>query len=75
MCVCSLCRETLSVGEALNRLMRTTRRRRRTADPLASPATVERDIDRLCVSLIDLIPRPHKNLSTLLNSVRGFYTR
>lgn len=56
--------ETLSVGKALTKLLRAGHRRPRTADLLASAAAVEHDINHLCVSVIDFIPRPHKNLST-----------
>lgn len=48
--------------------------RPRTANPLTSNAAVEHDLDRLCVSLINRIPRAHNNLSSLLNSVCGLYT-
>lgn len=52
-----------------------TRRRTRRPDPLASAAAVERVLDSLRASLPDLIPRSHKNLVALLNSVRGLYAR
>lgn len=54
--------------------MRAAHQQPHTADPLASDAAVEHDLDRFCVSLIDLIPRAHKNLSPLLNPVRRLYT-
>lgn len=55
--------------------MRAARHRSHTANPLYSPATaVEVVLDHLCAPFIDLNPRPHKNLSSLLNSVRGLYT-
>lgn len=44
------------------------------ADLLATDAAVVHDLDGICVLLIDPIPRAHKNLSSLLNSVRGLYT-
>lgn len=44
-------------------------------DPLASAAAVEAVIESLRASVPDLIPRSHKNLSSLLNSVRGLYMR
>lgn len=44
------------------------------ADPLPTDAAVVHDRDGFCVSLIDPIPRAHKNLSSLLNSVSGLYT-
>lgn len=52
-----------------------TRRRRRHPDPLASARAVERLLEELRTSLPDLIPRSHKNLVALLNSVRGLYAR
>jgi len=52
-----------------------TKRRRRRPDPLASAPAVERVLDSLRASLPDLIPRSHKNLVALLNSVRGMYAR
>jgi hypothetical protein len=53
----------------------TTKRRRRRADPLASAPAVEHLLEELRSSLPDLIPRSHKNLVALLNSVRGLYAR
>ena len=55
--------------------MKVTRRRTRRPDPLASAAAVEAMLDSLRSSLPDLIPRSHKNLVSLLNSVRGLYMR
>ena len=55
--------------------MKATRRRTRRADPLASSEGVERVLEDLRTSLPNLIPRPHKKLSSLLNSVRGLYMR
>lgn len=55
--------------------MKATRRRARRTDPLASAAAVEAMLDALRTSLSDLIPRSRKNLSSLLNSVRGLYMR
>jgi hypothetical protein len=52
-----------------------TKRRSRRPDPLASAAAVERVLDGLRTSLPDVIPRSHKNLVALLNSVRGLYSR
>lgn len=55
--------------------MKATRRRTRHPDPLGSAAAVEAVLDSLRASLPDLIPRSHKNLSSLLNSVRSLYMR
>src|SRR5215210_5941552 len=44
-------------------------------DILASASTVEAVLDSLRSALPDLIPRSPKNLSSLLNSVRGLYMR
>ena len=55
--------------------MKATRRRTRRPDPLGSAAAVESILERLHASLPDLIPRSPKNLSSLLNSVRGLYLR
>src|SRR5215210_8101399 len=55
--------------------MKATRRRTRRPDPLASAAGVEAVLASLRSSLSDLIPLSHKNLSSLLNSVRGLYMR
>jgi hypothetical protein len=52
-----------------------TKRRQRRPDPLASVDAVERVIKSLRSSLPDLIPRSHKNLVAMLNSVRGLYAR
>lgn len=55
--------------------MKATRRRTRRPDPLASAHAVEAVLERLRSSLPGIIPRYHKNLSSLLNSVRGLYLR
>jgi hypothetical protein len=55
--------------------LKATRRRTRRPDPLASSAAVEAVFASLRAALPDLIPRSHKNLSSLLNSVRGLYMR
>ena len=55
--------------------MKTTRRRTRRPDPLASAAAVEAMLDSLRNALPDIVPRSRKNLSSLLNSVRGLYSR
>ena len=55
--------------------MKATRRRTRRPDPLASAAAVEAVLEELRGSLPDLIPRSHKDLSSLLNAVRGLYMR
>jgi hypothetical protein len=55
--------------------LKATRRRTRRPDPLGSAADVEAILERLRASLPDLIPRSRKNLSSLLNSVRGLYMR
>jgi hypothetical protein len=55
--------------------MKATRRRTRRPDPLGSAAAVEAVLDSLRASLPDLIPRSDKNLSSLLNAVRGLYMR
>ena len=55
--------------------MKATRRRTRRPDPLGSAAAVEAVLQALRTSLPDLIPHSHKNLSSLLNSVRGLYMR
>jgi len=55
--------------------MKATRRRSRRADPLASSEGVGRVLEQLRTSLPDLIPRSHKNLSSLLNAVRGLNSR
>jgi hypothetical protein len=55
--------------------LKATRRRTRRPDPLASAGSVEAVLERLSASLPDLIPRSRKNLSSLLNSVRGLYMR
>jgi hypothetical protein len=55
--------------------LKVTRRRTRRTDPLASAAAVEAVLISLRSSLPDLIPRSHRNLASLLNSVRGLYVR
>ena len=55
--------------------MKATRRRARRLDPLASPEAVARVLDTLRSTLPDLIPRQQKPLVSLLNSVRGLYSR
>lgn len=55
--------------------LKATRRRTRRIDTLASAEGVERVLDALRASLPDIIPRSRKKLSSLLNSVRGLYSR
>jgi hypothetical protein len=55
--------------------LKVTRRRARHQDPLASVEAVKAVLERLQASLPELIPRSQKNLSSLLNSVRGLYAR
>ena len=55
--------------------MKASRRRTRRADPLASASAVEAVLASLRDSLPDLVPHSHKNLSSMLNSVRGLYMR
>jgi len=55
--------------------VKATRRRARRLDPLASPEAVSRVLDTLRSALPDLIPRQQKPLVSLLNSVRGLYSR
>jgi hypothetical protein len=55
--------------------MKANRRRTRRPDPLGSAPAVEAVLDSLRASLPDLIPRSRKDLSSLLNSVRGLYIR
>lgn len=55
--------------------MKATKRRTRRTDPLASAEGVEAVLEHLRASLPDIIPRSRKNLSSLLNSVRGLYMR
>jgi hypothetical protein len=55
--------------------LKATRRRTRRADPLASAQAVEAVLASLHASLPEIIPHSHKNLSSLLNSVRGLYMR
>jgi len=55
--------------------LKATKRRTRRTDPLASAEGVEAVLENLRTSLPDIIPRSRKNLSSLLNSVRGLYMR
>jgi hypothetical protein len=55
--------------------LKATRRRPRRPDPLASAAAVEAVLDSLRSSLPGIIPCSHKTLVSLLNSVRGLYSR
>jgi hypothetical protein len=55
--------------------MRSTRRRARRPDPLASASAVEGVLEQLAASLPDIIPRSHKNLVSMLQSVRNLYAR
>src|SRR5947209_84252 len=55
--------------------LRATRRRTRQIDPLASAQAIECVIEGLRTSLPEFIPASHKNLVSLLNSVRGLYMR
>lgn len=55
--------------------MKANRRRTRRPDSLASAAAVGGLLEALRTSLPDTIPRSHKHLSSLLNSVRGLYMR
>ena len=55
--------------------MKAAKRRTRRADPLASAEGIGRVLEQLRGSLPELIPRSHKSLSSLLNSVRGIYMR
>jgi hypothetical protein len=55
--------------------LKATRRRSRRPDPLASAAAIETVLDSLRSSLPEIIPRSHKQLVSLLNSVRGLYMR
>jgi hypothetical protein len=55
--------------------LKAARRRTRRPDPLGSAGAVEAILERLRASLPDLIPRSPKNLSSLLNAVRGLYIR
>lgn len=57
------------------RPMRSTRRRTRRPDPLASAEGVERVLEALHTALPEIIPRSRKTLSSLLNSLRGIYSR
>ncbi len=55
--------------------MRSTRRRSRRIDPLASAAAVQGVLGQLSASRPDLIPHSHKNLVSMLQSVRNLYVR
>ena len=55
--------------------MKVTRWRTRRVNPLASAAAVEAVPDTLRTSLPEIILWSHKNLSSLLNSVRELYMR
>lgn len=55
--------------------MRSTRRRSRRPDPLASAFAVQGLLDQLGASLPDFIPRSHKSLVSMLQSVRNLYAR
>jgi hypothetical protein len=55
--------------------LKATKRRTRRPDPLASAGAVEAILASLRTSLPDIILRSHKDLSSLLNSVRGLYMR
>jgi hypothetical protein len=55
--------------------MRSTRRRARRPDPLASASAVQSVLDQLSISLPDIIPRSQKNLVSMLQSVRNLSAR
>jgi hypothetical protein len=55
--------------------MRSTHRRSRRPDPLASASAVEGVLDQLATSLPDIIPRSQKNLVSMLQSVRNLTAR
>jgi hypothetical protein len=55
--------------------MRSTRRRSRRPDPLASVSAVQGVLDQLAASLPDIIPRSQKNLVGMLQSVRNLSAR
>lgn len=55
--------------------MRSTRRRSRRHDPLASVSAVRSMLDQLAISLPDIIPRSQKNLVGMLQSVRNLNAR
>jgi hypothetical protein len=55
--------------------MRSTRRRSRRHDPLASASAVQGMLDQLTASLPDIIPRSQKNLIGMLQSVRNLSAR
>jgi hypothetical protein len=55
--------------------LKANRRRTRRTDPLASVAGVEAALESLREALPHLIPRSHRQFSSLLNAVRGLYLR
>lgn len=55
--------------------MRSTRRRSRRMDPLASASAVQSILGQLSASLPDIIPRSRKKLVGMLQSVRNLYAR
>jgi hypothetical protein len=55
--------------------LKATKRRTRRPDPLASAEGVGRVIEQLRERRPELIPRSRKDLSSLLNAVRGLYLR
>lgn len=55
--------------------MKANRRRTRRPDPLGSTAAVEAILDSLRAAFPEFARTSHKNLSSLLNSVRGLYMR
>jgi hypothetical protein len=55
--------------------MRSTHRRPRRTDPLASVSSVQAVLDQLRASLPDAIPRSQKNLDSMLQSVRNLTAR
>ena len=55
--------------------MRSTRRRSRRKDPLASALAVQGVLEQLAVSLPDIIPRLQKNLMSMLQSIRNLNAR
>jgi len=55
--------------------MRSTRRRSRRTDPLASVSAVQGVLSQLSASLPNNIPRSHKSLVSMLQSVRNLYVR
>lgn len=55
--------------------MRSTRRRSRRHDPLASVSAVQGILDQLAVSLPDIIPHSQRNLVGMLQSIRNLAAR